>query len=505
MTTLSSEVDLLIVGGGINGTGIARDAAGRGLKVVLCEQHDLAQHTSSASSKLIHGGLRYLEHYEFRLVRESLAEREVLLRAAPHLVHPMRFVMPHAPELRPAWMIRAGLLLYDYLARRDTLPASQAIDLRVPPYGEGLKPGLHQGFVYSDCWGDDARLVIANARAAAGLGATILPRTTCVAAEREGAHWQVSLQPGDAQPITLKCRALVNASGPWAKQFLNQNLHLQTLANLKLVKGSHIVVPQLYSGEHAFILQNDDHRVVFVYPYEERYTLIGTTDVTHDGAPGACEASTQEIDYLCRAANRYFARAITPADVVWRYSGMRPLFDDGAKDATHLTRDYTLRVDGEAQRAPVLTVYGGKLTTYRTLAEQALAQLRPWFPTMKPAWTAHAHLPGGDLQGQSVRQYAATLAQQHPDIPPPILRALVSRHGNTTPTVISDAQSVADLGYHFGHTLYEREVNYLLRYEWARTAEDVMWRRSKCGLHLNPQQKQILTAYVRDQTRLSAD
>jgi glycerol-3-phosphate dehydrogenase len=396
-------------------------------------------------------------------------------------------------------MIRAGLFLYDYLARRDTLPASRSVDLRAPPYHDGLKPGLRKGFIYSDCWGDDARLVIANARAAADLGATIMPRTACVAAVRERALWRATLQPEAAAPMTVTCRALINVSGPWAKQFLSQSVTLPTPYNLKLVKGSHIIVPRLYSGDHAFILQNDDRRVIFVYPYEDRYTLIGTTDVEHTGAPGACAASAEEIAYLCRAANRYFARTLAPADVVWSFCGIRPLFDDGAKNASHITRDYTLRVDGDASTAPVLSVYGGKITTYRTLAEHALEQLESWFPAMKPAWTAATRLPGGNLEGLSLDQYAANLAIQRPRISPQILQALVSRHGSAALAVIGEAQTTAELGYHFGHTLYAREVNYFVRQEWAHSADDVLWRRSKCGLHINSLQKQILTNYLRDE------
>jgi glycerol-3-phosphate dehydrogenase len=488
--------ELIVVGGGINGTGIARDAAGRGLKVLLCEQHDLAQHTSSASSKLVHGGLRYLEQYEFRLVRESLAEREVLLRAAPHIVHPMRFVMPHVPDLRPAWMIRVGLFLYDYLARRDTLPGSKSIDLRAEPYHDGLKPGLTKGFIYSDCWVDDARLVIANARAAADLGATILTRTTCVAAQRAGTQWRVTLQADGAAQQDVTSRALVNVAGPWAKQFINKNIHLQTPFGLKLVKGSHIVVPRLYEGEHAFILQNDDRRVVFVYPYEERYTLIGTTDVEHTGEPGACAASSEEIDYLCRAANRYFAHTTTANDVVWSYCGMRPLFDDGATNVSKVTRDYTLRVDGDTRNAPVLSVFGGKITTYRKLAEHALEILAEWFPEMQAPWTAQAHLPGGALAGVSFEAYLTQLTSTYRELAPELLRALVFRHGDAARVVLHGAKTTKDLGQHFGHTLYAREVDYLMANEWATTDDDILWRRTKCGLHLNQQQKQALAEYV---------
>lgn len=485
----------MIVGGGINGTGIARDAAGRGLKVLLCEQHDLAQHTSSASSKLVHGGLRYLEQYEFRLVRESLAEREVLLRAAPHIVRPMRFVMPHVPELRPAWLIRAGLFLYDYIARRDTLPNSHGINLRTAPYNHGLKAGLAKGFIYSDCWVDDARLVIANARAAADLGATVLTRTESSAATREGTHWRVTLSPAGGAMQTVTCRALVNVTGPWALQFINKNKYLKTTLGLKLVRGSHIVVPRLYDGEHAFILQNDDRRVVFVYPYEGR-TLIGTTDVAHEGDPGVCEASADEIEYLCRAANRYFARTVTPVDVLWRYAGIRPLLDDGAKTVSKITRDYTLRVDGDAQNAPALSVFGGKITTYRKLAEHALEKLAPWFPTMRPAWTADAHLPGGDLGKQSLRDYIRALHEERPGFPLQHLTALVGRHGAAAREVLGDAEDLSGCGEHFGHTLYANEVDYFLRYEWALSAEDILWRRTKTGLHVNALQKQLLETYL---------
>jgi len=492
----TTHVDLLVVGGGINGAGIARDAAGRGLKVLLCEQHDLAQHTSSASSKLVHGGLRYLEQFEFRLVSESLSEREVLLRAAPHIVHPMRFVMPYVPELRPAWMIRAGLFLYDYLAHRDTLPGSHGIDLRVAPYNAGLKPGLSKGFIYSDCWVDDARLVIANARAAAELGAVILTRTTCSTARREGALWRVTLQPENAAPFNVTSRALVNVTGPWAKQFINNNIRSSTNFGLKLVKGSHIIVPRLYDGEHAFILQNDDRRVVFVYPYEERYTLVGTTDVEHTGEPGDCAASAGEIDYLCRAANRYFARALSAADVVWAYCGIRPLFDDGAENVSKVTRDYTLRVDGDVTTAPLLSVFGGKITTYRALAEHALEKLAAWFPQLKDPWTKRALLPGGDLHGLTLDAFIAQLQADYPALPYALLRSLAQRHGSMAREVLANAKSTADLGQHFGSQLYAREVDYFVAQEWARNAEDILWRRTKAGLHANASQKQALAAHL---------
>ena len=500
-TSSSAEIDLLIIGGGINGAGIARDAAGRGLKVLLCEKDDLGAATSSASSKLIHGGLRYLEQFEFRLVAEALAEREVLLRNAPHIVHPMRFVMPHVPKLRPAWMIRAGLFLYDYLARRHALPGSHGVSLRAAPYGAGLKPGLNNGFIYSDCWVDDARLVVFNARAAADLGATILTRTACVAAHRADGQWRATLRRTDATETQVTAKALVNASGPWARKVLVDVLHQPAVFNLKLVKGSHIVVPRLYGGEHAFILQNDDRRVVFAYPYERQYTLIGTTDVELHGEPGPCRASAEEIHYLCRAANRYFLRQINADEVVWSYCGIRPLFDDGTADPSAVTRDYVLHVGGDAGSAPVLSVFGGKITTYRKLAERALEKLAPRFPQMKGDWTAAVPLPGGDLGGLSPEQFAGSrLRRDFPWLSEELRLALAQRHGADAYKVLGDAATLADLGEFFGARLCAREIDYMMAREWARTAEDLLWRRTKCGLHLTAAQAQSVEHYVVQRT-----
>ena len=500
-TSPSAEIDLLVVGGGINGAGIARDAAGRGLKVLLCEKDDLGAATSSASSKLIHGGLRYLEQFEFRLVSEALAEPEILLRTAPHIVHPMRFIMPHVPELRPAWMIRAGLFLYDYLARRHTLPGSRGISLRAAPYSAGLKPGLNKGFIYSDCWVDDARLVIFNARAAADLGAQVLTRTACVAADRVNGQWRATLRTASGTETNVAAKALVNVSGPWAGKFLVEVLRQPTAFDLKLVKGSHIVVPRLYEGEHAFILQNDDRRVVFAYPYERHYTLIGTTEVELQGDPGPCRASAEEIDYLCRAVNRYFLRQITAHEVVWSYCGIRPLFDDGAADPSAVTRDYVLRVDGDRNSAPLLSVFGGKITTYRRLAEHALEKLAPWFPQMKGEWTATVALPGGDLAGLSPEQFARfRLERDFPWLPEEVRLALARRHGADVYKVLDGATAMTDLGEPFGAGLYAREIDYMLTREWARTAEDVLWRRSKCGLHLTAAQARSVEHYVVQRT-----
>jgi len=481
------------VGGGVNGAGIARDAAGRGLTVILAEKDDLASATSSWSSKLIHGGLRYLEHFEFRLVAEALAEREVLLAIARHLVWPARFVMPHVPELRPRWMIRAGLFLYDNLGRFGAalasqgreLPGSRSVRLDRPPLNAGLKPQFRHGFEYSDCRVDDARLVVANAVSARELGAEVLTRTECVSAERRDGLWQIALSNGRR----VRARAIVNAAGPWVKQVLNERLGQPSQDAVRLVKGSHIVLPQLYEGEHAFLLQNDDRRVVFMIPYEERYTLVGTTDepVTEAARPAA---TAQEVDYLCRAVNRYLARPVNPQQLVWCYAGVRPLYDDGSSDPSAVTRDYTLRLDDGPDVAPVLSVFGGKITTYRRLAEQALEKLARHFPGMKRAWTMIAPLPGSDFGADGRAAAREQLFARHPRIERETLRGIFRRHGTRAAEVIGDG----DLGEHFGAGLHEREVNYLVEREWARSAEDVLWRRTKTGLHMTAAQRARVAA-----------
>ncbi len=480
--------DLLVVGGGINGIGVARDAAGRGLSVLVVEKDDLASHTSSWSSKLIHGGLRYLEQYEFRLVAEALAEREVLLAIAGHLVSPMRFVMPHVPELRPRWMIRTGLFLYDHLGRRTRLPGSHGVSLAEPPYSAGLKDSLKKGFIYSDCRVDDARLVVANALDARRLGARILTRTQCVSARRQDGLWHAQIKGAGGATTDVCARAVVNAAGPWVKEVLNGQLHQPSRDNVRLVKGSHIVVPKVYDGTHAFILQNDDKRVVFMIPYEGEFTLIGTTDVPVQGDPGNPKASEEEVAYLCRAVNRYLAKPVTPADVAWRYAGIRPLYDDGSSDPSAVTRDYTLRVDDDQGAMAVLSVFGGKITTYRRLAEHALEKLAPYFPRMKPAWTAKAPLPGSDFGGTAEAAYEQ-LRGKYPGIPSQALRAVFRRHGSLAAAVLGDAANPGDLGEDFGAGLHGREVRYLVDHEWARTAEDILWRRTKTGLHLNETQR----------------
>jgi len=473
--------DLLVIGGGINGAGIARDAAGRGLSTILVERDDLASATSSSSSKLIHGGLRYLEQYEFKLVREALAEREILLRIAGHLVWPARFVMPHVPELRPRWMIRVGLFLYDHLARRSLLPGSHAVRLDTAPYSSGLRPELKHGFAYSDCRVDDARLVVANALDARQRGARVLTRTECRSAKRENDAWRARLSNGEE----ISVRAIVNAAGPWVKQVLNERLGQPSRDLVRLVRGSHILVPKLYDGDHAFILQNDDRRVIFMIPYGDLHTLVGTTDVPQHDAESA-QPSFDEVQYLCRAVNRYLAKPVQAHDVVWRYAGVRPLYDDGTSDPSAVTRDYTLRVDDDAGAAPVLSVFGGKITTYRRLAEHVMERLQPYLPSLKPAWTAVAPLPGSDFGAQPRVAARDAFFARYPQIPTSTLRAIFRRHGVRADEVVGDGK----LGEDYGAGLSERELRYFVDHEWARTGDDVLWRRTKCGLHMNEAQRQ---------------
>jgi glycerol-3-phosphate dehydrogenase len=489
--------DLLVIGGGINGAGIARDAAGRGLSVLLVEKDDLGAHTSSASSKLIHGGLRYLEQYEFRLVAESLSEREVLLKIAAHLVRPARFIMPHVPQLRPRWMIRAGLFLYDHLGRRTRLPGSHSVRLDRPPYSSGLKLEYRHGFIYSDCRVDDARLVVANARDAVARGAKVATRTECLGAKRDGRVWRARLRDGRGD-LEVTARATVNAAGPWVKAVLNERLRQPSTDNVRLVRGSHIVLPRLYDGDHAFILQNDDRRVVFMIPYGENHTLVGTTDVPHEGDPARPEASAAEVAYLCRAASRYLERAVDPAEVVWRYAGVRPLYDDGTVNPSAITRDYVLRLDTDQGGAPVLSVFGGKITTYRRLAEHALEKLAPWFRSMGmgPSWTADAALPGATIPRGDRASFEQHLAQRYPRLPQPLLHVLAERHGALTYDVLGKAATVTDLGESFGAELYAREIDYLVEHEWAMSAEDVLWRRTKAGLHMTPAQQAAVARYL---------
>jgi glycerol-3-phosphate dehydrogenase len=489
--------DLLIIGGGINGAGIARDAAGRGLKVLLIEQDDLAAHTSSASTKLIHGGLRYLETYEFRLVRESLLERERLLAAAPHLVRPLRFVLPHDPLIRPAWLVRFGLFLYDHMARRQRLPACQRLDLTKDSRGAPLKLLSAAGFAYSDCAVDDSRLVVANAVDAAERGAIIRTRTRLEQAERTEGLWTCIILDRAAGRMSRVCaRGLINAAGPWVSEVLN-SLGRPTQKHVRLVKGSHIVVPRLYEGEHAYMLQNPDRRIVFAIPYEQDFTLVGTTDLLFEGTPDRPTISDDEIDYLLETLARWFKRPAERAGIVWTYSGVRPLFDDGSQNVSAMTRDYAFDLDAQDGAAPLLSVFGGKLTTYRRLAEHALDDLRRFFPQMSGAWTGDAPLPGGDVPGGDIEAYISDFAARHAFLSLDTARRLVRAYGTRAGEVIGEAKSLDDLGRDFGAGLSEAEVRYLVEKEWAKSAEDVLWRRSKLGLHLPAGVEQAIDAVSR--------
>lgn len=492
------ECDLLVVGGGINGAGIARDAAGRGLCVVLCEKDDLAAHTSSASSKLIHGGLRYLEHYAFGLVRKALAEREVLLRSAPHIMWPLRFVMPHDRGQRPAWMIRLGLYVYDSLARREFLPGSQALSLRSHPAGRPLKRCFTRGFAYSDGWVDDARLVVLAAIDAHEHGARVLTRTVCGNLRRDAAHWRATLTQADGATIDVTARCLVNAAGPWAGQLAGVP-HAQAL---RLIKGSHIVVPRLFEHPFAYIFQHPDGRIVFAMPYEGKFTLIGTTDLDFHGDPDQVAISAEEVAYLCQLANRYFEREITPADVVWSYSGVRPIVQDGQAKAAAATRDFFLERNTDG--APMLTVLGGKITTFRKLAEEAVDWIGPALGNRTPGWTARACLPGGDLFGERPSKrgilefdgWLAALLQEYPWLPAALATRYARAYGTRARTLLAGCGALADLGQEIVPGLFAAEANYLINHEWARCAADMLWRRSKLGLHLPPGSAAVLDAWI---------
>ncbi|GAB4356918.1 MAG: glycerol-3-phosphate dehydrogenase [Oricola sp.] len=516
-------VDLMVIGGGVNGCGIARDAAGRGLSVVLAEMNDLASATSSASTKLFHGGLRYLEYFEVRLVREALVEREVLLRAMPHISWPMRFVLPYAADMRfdtetpasrllnaampwmkgrrPAWMIRLGLFLYDNLGGRGILPGTRTLDLVGTPEGAPLQDRFRKAFEYSDCWVEDSRLVALNARDAAARGAEIRVRTRVEAAERTGDHWTVALTDVETgEQGTVRARALVNAAGPWVGDVIRERIRLASTERVRLVRGSHIVVPRLYRHDKCYFLQGTDGRIVFAIPYETDFTLIGTTDIEHPDPSVKPECTVEEQDYLCAFASSYFRRPVTRGDIVWTYSGVRPLYDDGARSATAATRDYVLKVDGGGG-APVLNVFGGKITTYRRLAEHALDKLAPWFPGMAGAWTAGAALPGGDFPVDGIADLRARLAAAYPFLDDAHVARLVRAYGTDAFELLGDAGAAGDLGRVFGATLTEREVAWLMEREFARTAEDVAWRRTRLGLRLSTQQIAALDAWMQDRRR----
>ncbi len=479
---MSDHFDLLVVGGGINGVGIARDATGRGLSVLLVEKDDLASHTSSASTKLVHGGLRYLEMYEFRLVAESLREREVLLRAAPHIIWPLRFVMPHEPSMRPKWMLRAGLFLYDRIGGAMSLPGSKAIDLTIPPHRGVLQDRLRKGFEYSDCWVEDSRLVVLCAMDAAARGAKILCRTRCEQLERQADSWTATLHDA-AGERRVSAKAVVNAAGPFVDNVAKQALGAGTPSHLRLVKGSHIIVSRRFPGDHAYIFQQPDKRIVFAIPYERDFTLIGTTDLLYDGDLDRVRISEEEIDYLCAAASRYFLSRVTREEIASSYAGVRPLYEDNAASNSTVTRDYVFELEADGG-APILSVYGGKITTFRKLAEHALAKLGKAMELPGEAWTRHAVLPGGEFADGDFARFLWEASEQYEFAPPEMLLRLARAYGTRLAEILEGAKGLADLGECLGGDLYEAELRYLVKREYARTGEDVLWRRSKLGLHL---------------------
>ncbi|MGB7407819.1 MAG: glycerol-3-phosphate dehydrogenase [Pontixanthobacter sp.] len=480
--------DLLVIGGGINGVGIARDAAGRGAKVLLVEKDDLANHTSSASTKLVHGGLRYLEHYEFRLVRESLIERERLLNMAPHIIWPMRFVLPHDKGLRPAWLLRLGLFLYDHIGGRKLLPKTRTVDLRNAPHGGVLKDRLRKGFEYSDCWVEDARLVVLNAVDAKERGANIRTRTECTTLERQGAVWKANLRDHAGDVTTVHANIVVNAAGPWVDDVLTRAEPGKAHKNLRLVKGSHLIFPRLYDGDHCYIFQNRDDRIVFAIPYENEFTLVGTTDVAFSGDPGEIAISDDEAGYICSAINEYLSSAVTPEQAVHSYSGVRPLYDDKSARNSVVTRDYVFELDAPAGQAAILSIFGGKITTYRKLAEHALEKLGE---LGGGAWTAEAQLPGGDFDGALTG--VASLEKQYDWIVPTIggktLHRMLRAYGTDIERIVGTRTAPSPLGTQIAPGLWEAELRYLVDREFAKTADDILWRRSKLGLHYMHRQR----------------
>jgi glycerol-3-phosphate dehydrogenase len=518
VNAISSEqtpTDIFVIGGGINGCGIGRDAAGRGLSVTLAEQGDLAQATSSASTKLFHGGLRYLEFFEFRLVREALHEREILLKMMPHISWPMRFVLPYHKDMRfegetptskllsvvmpwmkgqrPAWLIRLGLFLYDHLGGRKILPGTKTIDLSRDVAGEPLAPKFTRAYEYSDCWVQDARLVVLNARDAQLRGANILVGTKVISAVRHQNLWKVVTKGPDGE-TELFARALVNAAGPWVENVIRDAVQLQTKESVRLVRGSHIVTRKLYDHDRCYFFQGEDGRIIFAIPYEQDFTLIGTTDADHEGAPSAAVCTPEEQAYLCDFASKYFEKPVTLDDIVWTYSGVRPLYNDGASSATAATREYVLSVDAEG--APLLNVFGGKITTYRRLAEAAMQKLSPFFEGLSGNWTEGTTLPGGNFAPEDVKKIIDGLAQDYAFLTPEWAVRLVCHYGVEAREILGNAKATGDLGRSFGGTLHEAEVSWLMRREWARTAEDVVWRRTKLGLRMTQEEIAALDAYM---------
>jgi len=501
---MTDTVDLFIIGGGVNGAGIARDAAGRGLSVVLCEKDDLAQGTSSRSGKLVHGGLRYLEYYEFRLVREALIEREVLLASAPHIIWPMRFVLPHSPGDRPAWLVRLGLFLYDHLGGRKRLPGTRSLNLKRDPEGAPIEDRFSRGFEYSDCWVDDARLVVLNAVDAAERGARILTRTRFVGAKREGGLWTIEIvNTRTGVTETLRAKAIANASGPWVSNVIADVAGTHSTRQVRLVKGSHIITPKFWEGANAYLVQNLDKRVIFINPYEGNRALIGTTDIPYTGQPENVSIDEGEIRYLLDAVNRYFKTKLRPEDVVHSFSGVRPLYDDGKGNPSAVTRDYVFDVD-DTGGAPILNVFGGKITTFRKLAEHAIQRLAPTFPKMGADWTARSILPGGNLPKGDVPAFLEKVITTYPWLPRDVAQHYIRTYGARLGVLIGRATSLEALGMYFGATLYEAEIRYLIEHEWAETAEDVLTRRTKHGLHMTEEQKMAVSDWFDRQQQNAA-
>ncbi len=486
--------DLLIIGGGINGTSIARDAAGRGLKVLLCERDDLAGHTSSASTKLIHGGLRYLEYYEFNLVRHALKEREVMLRAAPHIIWPMRFVLPYDKGLRPAWMLRTGLFLYDHIGGREMLPGSKSLKLDQVPHLGVLESRFKTGFEYSDCWVDDARLVVLYAIDAAHRGADIRTRTEVISVKPTGKGYSAEIKQ-NGKIETIDAKGVVNAAGPWVDEVLGKIKPSENEQSLRLVTGSHIVTKKLFDGDHAYLFQNADNRVIFAIPYEHNYTLIGTTDKPYDLSEGPVKISDEEISYLCDAASEYFEHDISPKDVVWTYAGVRPLYDDKSADASAVTRDYVLDIEEISDEAPFMSIYGGKITTSRKLGERAMQELAVYFKNAGGDWTESALLPGGDLYDADFDRFFADMQKRYSALNEDLLQRLCHAYGTRITLILGDGETQPELGQNFGAGLYEIEAKYLINHEWATSADDILWRRSKLGLHMSEAQRAAFTRW----------
>ena len=497
---MSVEYDILIIGGGINGCGIARDAAGRGYSVYLCEADDLASGTSSQSTKLIHGGLRYLEHYEFRLVRESLTEREILWQIAPHIIHPLRFVLPHHKTLRPAWLLRLGLFLYDHIGGRKKLPATKVLNLQIDEAGKNLRHDYKKGFEYSDCAVDDARLVILNALDAHELGASINTLTKCVSLKRNDKHWKVTLKNQETQALTnVTAKLVINASGPWVDTVLNQLYPEKNNQNIRLVQGSHIIVPKLYQHEKCYIFQNEDNRIIFAIPYQLDFTLIGTTDHEYQGDPSKTHITQDEIDYLCSSVNHYFIKEISSTDIVGTFSGVRSLVNDNSSKAQEATRDYVLNRDKpDEDSATLINIFGGKITTFRRLAESVMKEVESHIGKRKKgAWTEKSHLPGGDFAAQDYGTVIKGLHNEYPFLTHNEITHFIKCYGTRTNQILNDIRSTKDLGTHFGHGLYQKEVEYLIHTEWALTADDILWRRTKLGLYFTQKEKEELEIWIK--------